>query len=265
MITICLKTLTSFSDPLKLCKFLLAECQSRGVQVHYPYTATSVLKDASEELSGIVLSSYEGNEQLQLSCSRIIISAGSWSPRVFETLFPSSKTKIPISSLAGHSVVVRSPRWLKEHEAGGSHAVFTTDSDGFSPELFSRFGEEIWCGGLNDADLALPDVPTDFETDDAAIERLLVASRKLIGLPSGEDDLTILRKGLCSRPASDSGKPIVSKIDDWRLGGIRTKGGVFLSAGHGPWGISLSLGTGKVTAELVEGRKTSANISRLAL
>lgn len=234
--------------------------------MHYPYKATSIQTDDSNVLSGMNLCSSENSdEKLHLTCSNLVISAGSWSPRVFKTLFPKSKTRIPISSLAGHSVVMRSPRWVKEHEGNGSHAVFTTDSSGFSPEIFSRRGEEIWCGGLNDANLALPDVPTDFTTDEVAIEKLLVATRKLIGLPSGEDDLGIIRKGLCSRPASDSGKPIVTRIDDTKLGGVSTGGGVFLSAGHGPWGISLSLGTGKVTAELVEGTKTSANIKGLKL
>jgi glycine/D-amino acid oxidase-like deaminating enzyme len=42
-------------------------------------------------------------------------------------------------------------------------------------------------------------------------------------------------------------------------------GGVYIASGHGPWGISLSLGTGQVMAELVEGRELSADISGLGL
>ena len=42
-------------------------------------------------------------------------------------------------------------------------------------------------------------------------------------------------------------------------------GGVFVSAGHGPWGISQSLGTGKVLAELIEDKPTSANIRGLGV
>ncbi|KAL1310834.1 hypothetical protein AAFC00_001070 [Neodothiora populina] len=258
---------TAVVDPLKLCQFLLSECTNRGVNVHYPYSATTLEANESGEITGLALhSSAKGN--LHLPCTKLVVSAGSWSPRVFATLFPESLTKIPISSLAGHSVVVRSPRWTKEHESHGSHAVFTTDSDDdLSPEIFSRPGEEIWCGGLNHAELPLPERPTDFAPDDASIERLLVASRKLVGVPPGQsDDLIILRKGLCSRPASAKGTPFISRIEDEKLGGPRfPEGGVFLSSGHGPWGISLSLGTGKVTAELVEGRRTSADISRLGL
>lgn len=35
--------------------------------------------------------------------------------------------------------------------------------------------------------------------------------------------------------------------------------------GHGPWGISHSLGTGKVMAEMVESKPLSANVKSLSL
>lgn len=87
-----------------------------------------------------------------------------------------------------------------------------------------------------------------------------------------KDDLEIVREGLCFRPVTSKGPPIVTRIDDKHLGGIKTRGsgdggdgGVFLSAGHGPWGISKSLGTGLVMSELIEGQKPSANIRSLGL
>jgi glycine/D-amino acid oxidase-like deaminating enzyme len=45
----------------------------------------------------------------------------------------------------------------------------------------------------------------------------------------------------------------------------RGEGGVFIAAGHGAWGIAQSLGTGLCLAELIEGGKTSANITALTL
>ena len=202
-------------------------------------------------------------------CTRLIITAGAWTPRVFATLFPSSRLRIPISSLAGHSVVLRSPRWAKEHEAGGCHAVFTTDPAGYSPEVFSRMGGEIYLAGLNDASLPLPDVPTDAKPSPESIAVLMKTSKRILGLPTGVDDLEVLKEGLCFRPVTAKGPPILCRISDDKLGGVKTRGGgnggVFISAGHGPWGISQSLGTGKVLAELIEGKPTSANIRYLSL
>ena len=144
-----------------------------------------------------------------------------------------------------------------------------------------------------------------------------------------------LREGLCFRPVTSRGTPLIAKIDarDLNLGltsnythndgtsqnnnndnntniingdndkievvedGDRTRngegaleekietetkteiererervagdgGGVWIAAGHGPWGISLSLGTGKVMAEMVEGKskgETSAEVGELGL
>jgi len=73
----------------------------------------------------------------------------------------------------------------------------------------------------------------------------------------------------CFRPVTSSGRPIVSRIPDEKLGGIKTRdggnGGVFIAAGHGAWDISHAPGTGMVLSELIEGRPTSATIEALRL
>lgn len=197
-----------------------------------------------------------------------MIAAGAWSAQVFETLFPNSKKKIPISSLAGHSLVVKSPRWSEEHEEKGCHAVFTTNDGGFSPEIFSRMGGEIYIAGLNDASLALPKLATESRIEENSAEKLTKTAKKLLCAHT-EDDLEVVRKGLCFRPVTKGGTPILGRIPDENLGGLKSRGGgeggVWLAAGHGPWGISLSLGSGKVMAEMIQGMPTSASIKGLGL
>lgn len=63
---------------------------------------------------------------------------------------------------------------------------------------------------------------------------------------------------------------MIGRVDDASLGnGVnrhrKSVGGVFIAAGHGPWGISLSLGTGKVVAEMIQGQPLSADVSELAV
>lgn len=163
---------------------------------------------------------------------------------MFSSLFPAAKIKIPITSLARHSLVVRSPRWSAEHEDQGCHAVFSTDSDGLSPEIFSRIGGEIYVAGLNNAALPLPRVATNSRPDEKAITRLKEVSKRMLGLPSGEDDLQVLRQGLCFRPVTARGPPIVCRVPDAKLGdGFATRGGgeggVFIAAGLSTETISL--------------------------
>ncbi len=206
-----------------------------------------------------------------MPCTRVIIAAGAWSPEAFRTLFRNSDmTELPISSLAGHSLVVTSPRWAEADEERGCHAVFVAKSGaGYSPEIVSRLGGQLYIGGLNSPVIPLPRLPSDHGVSAASIAVLRQAASEMLGRPDGEDDLEVVRAALCFRPVTPWGTPILSRIQDDDLGtGFRTRpgaeGGVFLASGHGPWGISMSLGTGKVVAELVQGRKLSADISSLS-
>ncbi|KAI9805522.1 MAG: hypothetical protein M1825_000773 [Sarcosagium campestre] len=241
--------------------------QVRGVQIHQPARALSISKDLKNELSSVRL--LEGDDvETDIPCTKLVIAAGAWTPQVFSTIFSESPLELPISPLAGHSLVVRSPRWPETQEDTTCHAVFATDPSGFSPEIFSRAGGEIYVAGLNSSRIPLPEVATEAKVDAEAIAQLCRVSTKLLGIPESQDDLVVLRQGLCFRPVTRDGQPTIGRIEDSRLGdGISTRGGgdggVFVSAGHGPWGISLSLGSGKVLAELVEGKGTSADVEAL--
>lgn len=253
-------------EPLRLCNFLLETCKSEGVHLHHPATALSINTDLRGELSTVCIGDTNSSTETDVPCTRLVIAAGAWSPRVFTQLFPGASIELPISSLAGHSLVIKTPG--DDTTQTGCHAIFSTDGAGFSPELFSRVGGHIYIAGVNAPELPLPDLPGQTPISPAAIDQLQQTAGRIIHVPEG--DLEVVRKGLCFRPVTASGEPILTRIPDSRLGdGVSTRpgaeGGVFLAAGHGPWGISLSLGTGKVMAEMMQGRKLSADISRLGL
>ncbi|KAL6705764.1 hypothetical protein ACN47E_006401 [Coniothyrium glycines] len=258
---------TAQIDPLRLCKWLLARCKERGVQLHQPARAISLSKDNTGLLNGVRIS--QDSVESELPCARIVIASGAWSPRVFSTLFPTTKTRIPISPLAGHSLLVRNPHFKAEElDKEICHAVFATDTLGFSPEWFARAGGELYLAGLNSTSIPLPDVATDVKVNDRSIEQLKQCAKVMMLNVPGKD-VEVLREALCFRAVTPSGRPIVSRISDDKLGGFRTQsgrdGGVFIAAGHGAWGISHALGTGLVMAELIEGRPTSAKIEALGL
>lgn len=85
-------------------------------------------------------------------------------------------------------------------------------------------------------------------------------------------DLRVVRESLCFRPVSRTGVPVIARLSEAALGlegvGDGGNGGVYVASGHGPWGISLSLGTGLVVAEMVLGKragKLSADVGALGL
>ena len=47
---------TAQIDPLRFCQWLLREVQRRGVTIHQPATATSIVKDAGDVLCGVRIS-----------------------------------------------------------------------------------------------------------------------------------------------------------------------------------------------------------------
>lgn len=206
-------------------------------------------------------------ENKHIPCSGVLISAGSWSGKVFKKLFPTSSLNLGIGQLAGHSLVIKSEHWSEQHENDGCHAVFTTEQSGFSPEIISRIGGEIYIAGLNDPNLQVPDLPQEATVDEKSIRELEKVTRKLIAKDGGDSsDLKIVRKGLCFRPTTRTGNPILSSLPDKRLG-IKTgdHGGVWLATGHGPWGISHSLATGLVMSEMIDDKEPSADIGMLGI
>ncbi|KAL8939494.1 MAG: hypothetical protein Q9216_003322 [Gyalolechia sp. 2 TL-2023] len=268
---------TAQVDPYELCRFLLSECKNRGVKLYHPAKATSVSRDTDGTLSSIHAKSTNTTEEFNIPCKRLVVAAGAWTRAVFQTLFPDSNLRIPVSSLAGHSLLLRSRRWppgsstltedldnVSDHIAGSQpscHALFTTEniepSAPYSPELFSRLPSgHIYIAGLN-GKYPLPSLPTERQIDSRAIDTLKRTAERLLG----EGEFEVEREALCWRPTTDKGTPIVAPARR----GTREEKGVWIVAGHGPWGISMSLGTGLVVSEMLEGRELSAEVEGLRL
>ena len=90
----------------------------------------------------------------------------------------------------------------------------------------------------------------------AEIIALLYEATQAPMAPSTEPPALVPTGGIKSNPPANA---LQFQKDATRPGG-----GVFVATGHGPWGVALSLGTGRVVAEMVLGRKTSVDVGVLA-
>lgn len=273
--------------PRQLCEWLIETCQKRGVQIHTKCEASGIIKSPDGKIAGVKV--LKDCEVFEKHCENIVIAAGPWTPTAFKKLFPTSKVDIPVRQLAGYSITVRSPRLSKpildptkgDKPTSMSHAVYCAPTEhwNFAPEVFSRISSdgrpELWAGGVNDSSLSLPETADGVAAlkNKEMEEELKAAMIAMTGLSNEGDnlninDLEIVKQGLCFRPVSNNGHPVLSQIAAKSLGRdmlMPEGGGVYIASGHGPWGISLSLGTGKVIAELLLHQKPSANVSRLTL
>lgn len=258
-----------------------------GVRMHHPARAVQLFHAEPDDPNSqtmvrlnLLTTTATGRElrtgTRDIPCDSIVLAAGCWTPEVFNMLFPNAPRAPVVEGLAGYSVVVRSKHWqppdpnasdAATQVAGPCHAIFTSDPSGFSPELYSRVGGDVWLGGLNSGTIPLPTRAMDAKPDPDAIERMVALARELCG-----EDIEVLETGVCFRPIPPTGKPTIVRVSDEELGGdIAPRsggrgvgGGVFLATGHGPWGISLCLGTGQVLGEMILGQEPSADISGLS-
>ncbi|UKZ72024.1 uncharacterized protein TrAtP1_012962 [Trichoderma atroviride] len=253
--------MTGTRDPLLFCKFLLEKVKGAGVQVHNPAATLRLETDDNGKLCGVVVKNTETSEETLIPATKVLLAAGSWTPQVFKTLFKDRfSLDIPIEGLGGHSLVLKAPSKVTT-----CHSVYTT-MGAHSPEIYSRPNGEIYVAGVNSPGLALPGPALKAATISQPLEKLKDIARRLI-VTSGGEDLEIVREGLCFRPVTNRGTPYIARLTNEKLAKDTNlegqEGGFFIAAGHGPWGISLSLGTGKVVAEMLSGKPLSVDISSL--
>jgi len=246
---------TAQVDPLLLCRFLLEACINRGVRLHQPARPISLTRSSSGTISSVEIINASTQETKTLICTNLVLAAGAWTPEVYRLLFPNSKLKIPVTALAGHSLVLQSPHWppLKYDQRKGDnplhrqdcHAVFTTDIEaGYCPEVFSRMPDGyIYLAGLNSSTYPLPKVVNERVIDPKSIAVLKKTANRLLG-----NDFVVVKESVCFRPVAQRGVPLIAELTE------EGEDNVFVATGHGPWGISNSLGTGFCVAGMVEGR-----------
>lgn len=110
----------------------------------------------------------------------------------------------------------------------------------------------IYLAGLNSSAYPLPQIANERVVDGASIAVLKKTARRLLG-----HGFEVVREGVCWRPVARKGVPIIAD-----LGGTGDEG-VIVCAGHGPWGISNSLGSGYCVAKMVEGEDVEGYVGRL--
>lgn len=75
------------------------------------------------------------------------------------------------------------------------HAIFATDTLGFSPEWFARTGGEIYLAGLNSTMIPLPDTATDVVASQKAIDQLKACAAVMMNKVSNQEP-EVLRESL---------------------------------------------------------------------
>ncbi|KAF2445042.1 FAD/NAD(P)-binding domain-containing protein [Karstenula rhodostoma CBS 690.94] len=154
-------------DPRKFVTFLRKKCTSLGVTILLRSEVVGV-QMGNEGVSAIRVRGPE--ETYDLQCRSLVISAGSWSERIVENLFPESLFKLNFDKTplaGGNWLVLKAPRPSGDDYC---HQVYVESITSAPVEISDYRDGRIYVGGyLGDAE-PLPATPSD-------------VNRKASGLP----------------------------------------------------------------------------------
>ncbi len=173
-----------------------------------------------------------------IAADAVLVAAGPWSPALVD---PSGLWQ-PIHATWGVTLQLRldghAPRHIVEEdevdslsraEAATARAGEMDDADADPPSLFSL----ATAGGIT----TLGSVFLPAEPDPARIGSLLL--RRAAAFLPAVVEAELVGRRMCARPQSVDGRPFI--------GAVPHLAGLFVCAGHGPWGIS----TGPASAAIV--------------
>jgi glycine oxidase len=178
----------------------------------------------------------------RLSAGAVLVAAGPWAPRLvdpaggWEPIRPTYGVtlQLRIGSGAPHHIVEEDEvDAINRAEAATARADAAADTAVDPPSLFSIATAR---GVSTLGSTFLPDEPNP-----AAIESLLV--RRAATFLPGIAEAEIVGRRMCARPQSVDGRPFIGAVDG--------SDGLFVCAGHGPWGISTGPATAAIAARAV--------------
>ncbi|KXJ92592.1 FAD dependent oxidoreductase [Microdochium bolleyi] len=249
---------------------------SPGVDAHGNTTGQGSVQSVtyishSKSGNGTSSSAEQGEEQVTLPSTDVIVAAGPWTSRVL----PAGP---PVSASRAHSVVIKPARPVS------AYALFTaiTLPPGFpepatgdttskksrtalkrpttvEPEIYARPDGTAYACGPTDTDVALPLLSSDVAVDEARCDDIVAQ----VAAISDELDPT----GRGSRPMPEAAQVLAKQACYLPQGGPwigRVPGqprGVVVAAGHTCWGIQNAPATGLLVSEVVmEGEARSARL-----
>ncbi|KAK4049094.1 hypothetical protein OIO90_005564 [Microbotryomycetes sp. JL221] len=239
-------------------------------------------------LPEIELTNLPGHSLLIKPALRHVVAAGGTGVVAASSVSPLSITRqdIGIEPVAIFAGIGSDAAMGVEHATGGTGRLLTEREQqmGYTeaPELFTRLNGIVYVAGENTtpnstnssdstatppvAPNRLPDNVDDVDglRDDNLLSRLIKSAEAVSPLlqqsrgaiitarqASCSLTLTLL---LCYRPKTFDGECMIGPLCD----------NVYIATGHGPWGITLAPGTGKLVSEMILNSTLSANIPLLS-
>lgn len=208
----------------------------------------------------------DSREKYSLSCNKLVLAAGPWTPTYSKQLFPDSVLNLQPTIDAGDWVLMENSNVQTSKTIA---CVFFDDIVGEKLYYAGRNDETIWvCGQRNHTEKLLPP-EAEHEPDEGLISRLMKYSQGFIHFSEDVDavkssTMQILETGRAFRASTASGLPFITGVPVGRLSPLKhgKETGVFICYGHGSYGMSLGMGSGKLMAQVIQGVEPDIDIAK---
>ena len=246
--------------------WLYKQCLLYGVEFRMNSRVVSAnLSHAHDLLSLNVLGDNENFAVL--SCDKLVLAAGPWTPAVLRTLFPQSSVNLEPVISAGEWIVFENPNTSNNRSVS---AVYLDKIVGQKLEFAGRDDHTIWATGEKNATGEVPDVGDIPQPNLESLEKLKVYAKHFLKRSRVDtqdmEGFRVLSQGRSYRPATRTGLPFIGgvpapKLFTQQCHNCSTR--VYINSGHGSYGITLGMGSGKLMTQMVLGERTDLDISML--
>lgn len=194
------------------------------------------LEHSEDRVTGVAL-----EDGTAIAADRVLVAAGPWTPGIVD---PGGSWQ-PIRSTYGVTLQLRldgsAPTHVVEEDevdalnraAAATDRASAADAQAEPPSLFSLAS----AGGIS----TLGSTFLEAEPDESRIQTLLL--RRAADFLPAIEAAEIIGRRMCARPQSVDGRPFI--------GAVSATAGLFVCAGHGPWGISTGPASAAIAARAV--------------
>ncbi|KPM41810.1 hypothetical protein AK830_g4756 [Neonectria ditissima] len=265
---------TTTVNPLGLGKWLTRRCLKMGVELRTGWKAVGVDLSSGNKVQALTCLK-EDQTTTRIKCKQLLLACGPWTPTVYQRLFPSSTIRLQWTTNAGDWIICKNPCPTSQD------SVAFVSFAGLIGEKFEFAGRNdgtIWACGRRNLTAVLPSPGHSDTPDQQLINELRGRAREWLnwGCNCAEkhtDDFQILSQGRAFRPATRSGLPVMSEVPPSGLSIDVTEDGrattsssvVFVCWGHGSWGLTLGMGSGRLMAQLMRGEKPGIDMFPFSL
>jgi glycine/D-amino acid oxidase-like deaminating enzyme len=210
-----------------------------------------------------------------MPAQQLILPAGPWTASLLAAILPLSPIDLGFTPVAGDYIVFENPRTVKNSSLSGAFLDGIVDH---KMEFVGRNDKTIWVCAQPNPSATLPPLGSVPQPDFTMISELMAYANRFIDLSQdyhGQKHrlkLLVLNKGCAFRPSTKSGLPIIAAVPrsklvhGWRFDqSDEAPSGIFVATGHGPHGIVLGLGTGKIMSDLVLGQEPDVDVASFGL